>query len=121
MRKNYWHKTGTTNGFKWTLNPGYISAQYTVSIIFNPKVYKWLVPGALNSPGGMARFSTPNYFPATVEWKNIPNRDCNPDGTIGFYRAVLAMAAQPLHPNYGYVILHKVCSPELQETNCAAS
>lgn len=122
VRRSYWDTTPTTTkGTAPVVSALYLAAQYETSIVFNPKVYKWLVPGALDSPGGTTRFSTPNYFPATVEWKNIQERNCNPDNTIGFFRAVLAMAAQPAHPEYGYVVLHKKCSPLLNETNCAAS
>lgn len=122
VRRSYWDTTPTTTkGTAPVVNSLYLAAQYEVSIVFNEKVFEWLVPGAIDSPGGNARFSTPDYFPATVTWKNIPHRDCNPDGTIGFYRAVLAMAAKPVHPEYGYIILHKKCDPLLNETNCSAS
>lgn len=119
-RRNYWVSSSTTKGLKWEVNPLYLAAQYEVSIIFNPKVYEWLVPGAINSPGGTARYSTPDYFPATFTWKNIPDRVCNPDGTIGFFRAVLASASMPLHPNYGYCFLHLRCSPPLNEVACGS-
>lgn len=122
VRRSYWDTTPTTTkGVAPVVSALYLAAQYETSIIFNPKVFRWLVPGSLDAPGGTTRFSTPNYFPATVTWKNIPERNCNPDETIGFFRAVLAMAAQPLHPEYGYCILHKRCAPLLNETNCAAS
>lgn len=122
VRRSYWDTSpSTTKGNAPVVSALYLAAQYEVSIIFNEKVFEWLVPGALDSPGGTARFSTPDYFPATVKWLNIPDRDCNPDGTIGFYRAVLAMADMPVHPEYGYVVLHKKCDPILAETNCSAS
>lgn len=121
VRRNYWVSSSTTKGLKWEVNPLYLAAQYEVSIIFNPKVYEWLVPGAINSPGGQARYSTPDYFPATFTWKNIPDRVCNPDGTVGFYRAVLASASMPVHPEYGYAFLHLRCSPPLNEVACGTA
>jgi len=117
-RRNYWVRSGTTKGYKWEVNPLYLAAAYEVSIIFNEKVFKWLVPDAINSPGGTTRFTTPDYFPASVTWKNIPDRVCNPDGTIGFFRAVLASASMPMHPNYGRVFLHLRCSPPLGQQGC---
>lgn len=122
VRRSYWDASpSATKGKAPVVNALYLAAQYEVSIVFNPLVYKWLVPGALNSPGGTTRFSTPDYFPATVKWLNIPDIVCNPDGTIGRFRAVLASASMPIHPEYGYIVLHKRCAPLLNETNCAAS
>jgi hypothetical protein len=31
----------------------------------------------------------------------------NPDGTVGFFRGVLASASKPIKTNYGYVIAFK--------------
>jgi len=100
------------------VNPLYAAAQYEASIIFNPRVFEWLVPGAINSPGGTVRYSTPDYFPANFTWKNIPDRVCNPDGTIGFFRSVLASASMPVHTEYGYVFLHLRCGPQLGQQAC---
>jgi len=118
VRRNYWVQSSTTKGNKFEVNPLYMAAQYEVTIIFNPLVYKWLVPGALNNPGGTARYSTPDYFPANFTWKNIPDRVCNPDGTIGFFRAVLASASEPIHPEYGYAFLSLRCSPSMGQQAC---
>lgn len=118
VRRNYWVKSSTTSGNKFEVNPLYTAAQYEVSMIFNPLVYEWLVPGQLNAPGGGVKYSTPDYFPASFTWKNIPDRVCNPDGTIGFFRAVLASASQPGHPEYGYCFLHLRCGPSLGQQAC---
>lgn len=120
-RRSYWVSSNTTKGIQWQVNPLYLAAAYEVSFIFNPMVYKWLVPGSINSPGGTTRFTTPDYFPVSVSWKNILSRECNPDGTIGFFRAVMAMAPMPRHPEYGWVVLHRVCPPQTFQTNCNAS
>lgn len=121
-RRSYWDLSpSATKGKAPVVNPLYLAAAYEVSIIFNPLVYKWLVPGSINSPGGNTRFTTPDYFPVSVKWLNIIQRECNPDGTIGFFRAVMAMAAMPIHPEYGFCILHKTCPPQTFQTNCNAS
>lgn len=125
-RINYWQITATTNGVQASVNPTYIGSGLSVNIggvtganqlitaisfVFNPKVYKWLVPGPLNSPGGNTSFQTPDYFPATFSWKNILNEFTNPDGTLGYFRAVIQVASMPLHPIYGWVLLHLVNTP----------
>lgn len=118
VRRNYWVQSSTTKGYKYEVNSLYLAAAYEISIVFNPKVYEWLVPGAINAPGGTTRFNTPDYFPASVKWLNIPDRVCNPDGTIGFFRAVLASASMPVHPEYGWVFFHLRCGPSLDQQAC---
>lgn len=125
-RVNYWQITTTTNGVQASVNPTYIGQGLATNIggltganqllaavswVFNPKVFKWLVPGPLNSPGGNTSFQTPDYFPATFSWKNILNEFTNPDGTIGYFRAVLQAGSMPMHPNYGWCFLHLVNTP----------
>lgn len=115
VRRNYWDiSPATTKGVAPKVSSLYLNAEFTTSFIFNPKVYRWLTPGVLNAPGGNTKFTTPNYFPTQFEWKNIPNRECNPDGTIGFFRGLMAAASMPLHPNYGWVILHQRAVPTVQ-------
>jgi hypothetical protein len=112
VRRNFYDGTvSTTKGVAPRINPLYLAAEYTTSFIWNPYVWKMLVPGEINAPGGNTQFTTPNYFPAQFKWLNIPDKVCNPDGTIGFFRAVAAMAAMPLHPEYGWVILHQRAIP----------
>jgi hypothetical protein len=112
VRRSYWDLTQqTTKGVKPMVSWLYLNAEYTTTYLFNPKVYKWLTPGALNAPGGSTGFQTPNYFPAQFEWMNIRDRKCNPDGTIGFFRGVLSMAPMPLFPDYGWVFLHQRAVP----------
>lgn len=118
VRRSYWSQSSATKGFKSVVSPLYLAAAYTTSIIFNPKVMTFRVPGTLDRPGGKTSFSTPDYFPATMDWKNIPHRTCNPDGTIGFFRAVLAGAPEPIHPEYGYIFLHLRCAPPLSLQAC---
>lgn len=126
VRRPYWIKRlvaldagrGITGGrgYEWVCNPAWISAQFTTSFVINTKVFKWLVPGMLDSPGGNTSFRTPNYFPKGIQWINERNVDkssaaYNPDGTIGFYRAVMAAAIEPDFPTYGWAILHKKFAP----------
>lgn len=117
-RRSYWSSTSATKGTKSVVNPLYLSAAFTTSFIFNPKLITWRTPGVLDRPGGKLTYSTPDYFPATMTWKNIPHRTCNPDGTIGFFRAVLAGAAEPVHTEYGWLFLHLRCAAPLGLQAC---
>jgi hypothetical protein len=106
IRQSYWNiSPAATKGNAPVVSQAYLNAEFEAIFVFNPMVYKWLIPGMLNAPGGDMAFTTPNYFPAQFQWRNILDRTCNPDGTIGFYRGRMAMAAMPLHPSYGWVIL----------------
>lgn len=118
VRRSYWTQASATKGTKSIVNPAYLSAAYEVAIVFNPKVMNFRVPGVLDRPGGKMMFSTPDYFPATMTWKNIPHRTCNPDDTIGFFRAVLAGAFEPVHPEYGFCLLGLRCGPPLGLVAC---
>jgi hypothetical protein len=114
VRQSYWLTSpAATKGNAPIVNPSYLNAEFSTTFIFNPKVYKWLIPGMLNSPGGDMAYTTPNYFPAQFRWLNILDRTCNPDGTIGFYRGRMAMAPMPLHPSYGWCILHQRSIPPI--------
>lgn len=120
VRRSYWSSTSATMGTKSTVNPQYTNAAFEVSIIFVDKVGNWRVPGMLDRPGGNMQFSTPDYFPVNLTWKNIPHRTCNPDGTIGFFRAVVAGSFEPVHPELGWLFLHLRCSPPLEQVACGS-
>lgn len=126
VRRAYWIKKAVAldagrgitggRGYEWVVNPQWVSAQFTTSFVINTKVFKWLVPGMLDSPGGNVAVQTPNYFPKGIQWVNERNLDksstaYNPDKTIGFYRAVMAAAIEPDFPTYGWCILHKKFAP----------
>jgi len=98
----------TTKGFKRDFNPGYQYAQYADSIVFVPSVYTRRVPKPISSPGGRFQFNPVNYM-GEFAWKNIPHAVCNPDGTIGFFRAVYSTGSEPVHPEYGFVVRHLNC------------
>jgi hypothetical protein len=47
------------------------------------------------------------------KWKNIITPDTNPDGTIGYFRAILSSGSKPVRPEWGYVIRHLRASTPL--------
>lgn len=92
-------------GFKYELNADYVSAAYEDTVIFVPEVFTSLVPKPISATGEM-QFDPQNYR-GEFTWRNIPDRQYNPDGTIGFFRAIFASGSKPVFPHQGYVIRHK--------------
>ena len=92
-------------GVKYELDADYLAAAYEDTIIFVPEVFTSLVPKPL-SAGSDMEFSPQNYR-GEFTWRNIASRDANPDGTIGFFRAIFASGSKPVMPQQGYVIRHK--------------
>jgi len=93
-----------TQGFKYELNSNYLTAAYEDTIIFVPEVFTSLVPKPLSIGGGM-EFNAQNYR-GEFTWRNIPDRVNNPDGTLGYFRAIFSNGAKPIFPHMGYVIRH---------------
>ncbi len=98
----------TTSGFKRDYNPVYDYAQYADTIVHVPSVYTRRIPKPISNAGGRFTFNPVNYM-GEFKWLNIPHAVCNPDGTIGFFRAIYSSGSEPVHPEYGYVIRHLNC------------
>lgn len=100
----------TTSGTKRDLNMAYLYATYQDTPIHVPSVFTQRIPKPLSNPGGNFKFDPVNYM-GDFQWKNILDKICNPDGTIGFFRAVFASASEPVHPEFGFVVRHLNCPP----------
>ncbi|NBR71926.1 MAG: hypothetical protein EBT75_07530 [Proteobacteria bacterium] len=96
-------------GVRYDLNPAYLTADYEDSIVFCPTVFTSLVPKPLSGFGSM-EFAPQNYR-GEFTWRNIPDREKNPDSTVGFFRGIFANGSKPIFPNHGYVIRHKRSAP----------
>jgi len=96
-------------GVRYDLNPDYLTAEYEDSIVFCPTVFTSLVPKPLSGFGSM-EFAPQNYR-GEFTWRNIPDREKNPDSTVGFFRGIFANGSKPIFPNHGYVIRHKRSAP----------
>jgi len=92
----------TRRGVRYELSNDYLNAAYEDTIIFCPTVFTALVPKPLGGFGAM-EFSPQNYR-GEFSWRNIPDRDKKPGGTLGFFRAIFASGSKPVFPNHGYVI-----------------
>lgn len=93
-----------TNGLI-TLNASYESAPIEAAYILHQDVMESQIPEPITGSNGLT-FDPVNYR-GKFAWKNIPSVDLNPDGTIGFFRGVLASASKPIKTEFGYVILFK--------------
>ena len=86
-----------------TLNAAYDTAAYEAAYVLHMDVMESQIPEPISGSNGMT-FDPVNYR-GKFNWKNIPSVDLNPDGTIGFFRGVLASATKPIKTEFGYVIL----------------
>lgn len=98
-------RSASTKGFKYDINSDYLAAAYEDSIILINEVYHSVVPKPLGSMGGMS--FDPQSYRGDFKWKNIIDRETNPDGTVGYFRALFASGSKPVRPEWGYVIRHK--------------
>ncbi len=88
-----------------TPNPSYEAASYEAAFVLHPEVCEAQIPNPLSGSNGIS-FDPVNYR-GKFDWKNIANEITNPDGSIGFFRGVLASATKPIKTEFGYVILFK--------------
>jgi hypothetical protein len=95
----------TATGGIITLNAAYETANYEAAYILHQDVMESQIPEPISGSNGLT-FDPVNYR-GKFNWKNIPSVDLNPDGTIGFFRGVLASATKPIRTEFGYVILFK--------------
>jgi hypothetical protein len=88
-----------------TPNPAYESATHEAAFVMHPEVCEALIPNPMSGSNGLS-FDPVNYR-GKFDWKNIANEVSNPDGTIGFFRGVLASATKPIKTEFGYVVIFK--------------
>jgi len=117
VRRNpYATDASASKGTRYIPNPAYYTAEYEDSIIFHPDVFTSLVAKPISTTGGMA--FDPQSYRGDFRWRNIPSRDCNPDGTIGFFRAIFSSGSKPVRPELGVVIRHKRCAADFGLVGC---
>jgi hypothetical protein len=109
-----------TQGQKAEIDPLYENAAYTDSVIFHNDVMISLVPSPITAPGGNTRFD-PVTYRGEFKWLNILHQVDNPDGTIGFFRAIFMQATKPVIPAFGYVLRHLRCDTPLDLMACPTS
>jgi len=95
----------SVSGGSATPNPSYDTASYEAAYVLHPEVCEAQIPNPLAGGAGIS-FDPVNYR-GKFDWKNIASEATNPDGTIGFFRGVLASATKPIKTEFGYVVLFK--------------
>jgi hypothetical protein len=83
----------------------YETADYEVAYVLHEEAQEALIPEPISGVQGL-QFNPVNYR-GEFKWTNIPDATINPDGTIGFFRGILASATKPIKTNFGYAIVFK--------------
>jgi hypothetical protein len=95
---------GTTGVAGVTIvNSAYEDAPYEAAFVIHPHVCESQIPNPFSGAGAI-KFNPVNYR-GQFKWTNIPDAIRNPDGTVGFFRGVLASATRPIKTDFGYTII----------------
>lgn len=86
-----------------TVNSAYEDAPFEAAFVLHPHVCESQIPNPLSGAGAI-KFNPVNYR-GQFKWTNIPDAIRNPDGTVGFFRGVLASATRPIKTDFGYTII----------------
>jgi len=87
------------------VNTAYDTAAFEAAYVLHQDVMESQIPEPITGSNGLT-FDPVNYR-GKFAWKNIPSVDINPDGTIGFFRGILASASKPIKTDFGFVVLFK--------------
>jgi hypothetical protein len=109
--------TGLQLGKGYEVSQAYKDAPFTDTVVYHADVLKILVP----KPTGVGQLKyNPAYsWSGEFTWRNIQDRELNPDGNIGFFRALYAYGPKLLRPELGFVIRHRRCPRAVDVINCA--
>ena len=105
-------------GDHYVINPNYEVAPYEESIIFVKDVMRSMVPSVITSPGGNVSYEPQNYR-GEFKFLNIRDRVDNPDGNWGYFRGILQSGSKPIHPEWGYGIIHLRCGVDVGLLDCS--
>ena len=87
------------------VNADYDSAPFEEAFVLVDNVMESLIPAPIS--GGTGVNFDPVSYKGDFKWTNIPDVVLNPDGTIGFFRGIMASASKPIKPEFGYSIVFK--------------
>jgi len=95
----------TTEDGLTSVDTNYDSADYELAYVLHEEVFESMIPEPISAGSGVT-FDPVNYK-GDFTWNNIKSETTNPDGTIGYFRGVLASASKPIKTDFGYVIAFK--------------
>jgi hypothetical protein len=113
-----WVSSSTTKGNKQEINPAYLAAPYEEVIFYTPDNFQSLAYNADPSTPSPGWTFTPINSMGDWRVRNIIERDCNPDGTQIFWRAIFGDVAKPINPQVGYSALILRCGYPKVLNNC---
>jgi hypothetical protein len=90
-------------------NPAYDTAEFEIAYVLHKDVMRCLMPQPMTSVAG-ASFD-PYSYAGDVNWLNIKDKEINPLGKIGFFRADFASASELVKTRFGAAIVYKRTSP----------
>ena len=88
---------------KVILNTAYETATYEAAYVLVDNVMESLMPAPLSGGAGVS--FDPVSYKGEFKWTNIPDITLNPDGTLGYFRGIMASASKPIKTEFGYAIL----------------
>ena len=88
-----------------SVNGDYDTADYEAAYVLHPEVMESQIPNPFTGGSGVV-FEPVNYR-GKFAWVNNKDNVSNPDGTLGYFRGILASASKPIKTDCGYVILFK--------------
>ena len=86
-------------------NPSYETASFEAAYVLHQDVMEAQIPQPITGSNGLT--FDPVTYRGKFDWKNIASELNNPDGTIGFFRGVLASASKPIKTEFGFAIIFK--------------
>ena len=92
-------------------NASYDTADFEVAYVLHQDVMESQIPNPYSGSSAI-KFNPVNYR-GEFKWTNIPDEIRNPDGTVGFFRGILASATKAIKTEFGYVLVFKRTASEL--------
>ena len=103
------------------MNTAYKQATYEDTDVYHEEVLRVLIPKPQGNIGALT-YLQPYSWAGEFVWRNIPDRQCNIDGNVGFFRALFAYGIKLERPDLGYTIRSLRCGPDTTQdlrTSCS--
>jgi hypothetical protein len=113
VRRYPYASSAATRGNKWNPDPIYMNAAYEDTMVYHDDVLRVLIPKPQGNFGNITY--EPEYsWAGEFVWRNIPDRICNIDRNIGFFRALFAYGIKIERPDLAFAVRHLRCAPQGQ-------
>ena len=114
-----------SKGYKWTVNPSWVTAPYEAAFVVTPWVFKSHVVRPVNQVGNLAWKPT-NYMGEWIwvtgayKFQTDSGTPCvDPLDTKGRHFAQFKHAPEPVFTNQGYTVFFKRCASSLTTITCS--